>query len=366
MMEIKAAVVREKSGPFLIENVTLEEPRDEEILVRTAGSGVCHTDLVARDQYMPAPLPAVLGHEGSGVVEKVGSRVKKVVPGDHVVLSFVTCGTCPACVCGVPGHCLNFGPSNFLTGARPDGSLTMSKKEEPIHGSFFGQSSFATHILANEANVVKVPKDVPVEMLGPLGCGIQTGAGGVLNSLKPEAGSSIAVFGVGSVGLSAILAAAACGCTMIVAVDVNDERLKTAGEFGATHLINSGKSDPVTEIQKITGPGIEYSLECTGIPAVFRQAVDSIMIGGVCGLIGVAPFGAEVSLDMQNILNGRTIMGIVEGDSVPEIFIPKLIDLYKHGKFPFDRMIKYYPFEKINEAVEDSEKGRTLKAVLRF
>jgi aryl-alcohol dehydrogenase len=363
-MKIKAAVVREKSGPFEIEEIDLDDPRETEVLVRIVGAGLCHTDLVARNQYMPVPFPAVFGHEGAGVVERVGSQVKKLVPGDHVVLSYNTCGVCPSCVNGVPAHCLDFLRSNIAM-TRLDGTPTMSKNGETIHGAFFGQSSFASHVVASERNVVKVRKDVPLEILGPLGCGFQTGAGGVINSLHPKAGSSIAIFGVGSVGLSAVMAAAACGCTTIVAVDVNDERLKTAQEFGATHVINSGTVDPVAEIQRITGPGIEYSLECTGIPPVLRQAFDSLAIGGVCGLIGVAPFGAEVNMDMQNILNGRTLKGIVEGDSNPDIFIPQLIELHMRGRFPFDRMITFYPFDQINQAAEDSEKGRTLKAILR-
>jgi len=363
-MKITAAVVREKSGPFRIEEVDLEEPSDDEVLIRIVAVGLCHTDLVARDQYLPFPLPAVLGHEGAGIVEKVGSRVTKVTPGDHVVLSYLTCGTCPACTKGIPGHCLDFLRANFA-GTRFDGTPTMKKGGEVIHSAFFGQSSFASHALANARNVVKVRQDVPLEILGPLGCGFQTGAGGVINTLHPKAGSSIAIFGVGSVGLSAVMAAYACGCTTIIAVDTNAARLKTAQEFGATHIIDPAKVDPVAEIQNITGPGAEYALECTGIPKVFRQTVDSIRIGGECGLIGVAPFGSEVSLDMQNILNGRTIKGVVEGDSVPDIFIPQLIELNRLGRLPFDKMIKFYPMDQINQAAEDSEKGKTLKAVLR-
>jgi len=363
-MKIKAAVVREKSGPFKIEEIELDEPRDDEVLVLIVGSGLCHTDLVGRDQYLPVPLPAVFGHEGSGVVEKVGTRVTKVKPGDHVVMSYLSCGACVSCKKGASTYCLDFLKSNF-TGARVDGSPTMRKNGETIHGAFFSQSSFASYALATERNVVKVRKDVPLEILGPLGCGFQTGAGGVVNSLHPRAGSSIAVFGAGSVGQSAILAAVACGCTTIVAVDINAERLKIAQEFGATHTINPDKTDPIEEIQKITGTGVEYSLECTGIPKVFRQAVDALTLTGVCGLIGVAPLGTEVSLDMQNILNGRTVRGIVEGDSIPDIFVPQMIELYKQGRFPIDRMIKFYPLDQIDIAAEDSEKGKVLKPVLR-
>lgn len=363
-MKIKAAVVREKAGPFLIEEIELDEPRDNEVLVRIVSSGLCHTDLVARMQFLPIPLPGVFGHEGAGVVEKVGSRVTKVKPGDHVATSYMSCGECPACKTAMPGWCTEFQRLNF-GGRRADGTTTMKKDGQTIYGSFFGQSTFASHALVTERNLVKVDKEVPLEILCPLGCGIQTGAGGVINTLKAGPGSSIAIFGIGSVGLSAIMAALVSGSTMIIGVDVMEERLKLAKEFGATHTINSSKVDPVEEIRKLTGGGIQFTLECTGIPKVFRQAVDALMMGGTSGLIGVAPNGVDVSLEMQQILNGRTIKGIVEGDCVSDIFIPQLIELYKQGRFPFDRLLKFYSLEQINEAVEDTEKGRALKAVLR-
>lgn len=363
-MNIKAAVVREAGGPFLIEDIELEEPRADEVLVKIVSSGLCHTDLVARMQYIPFPLPGVMGHEGAGIVEKVGSHVKKVKVGDHVATSFTSCGICPSCRQGIPTWCPDFKRLNF-GGRRADGSTTMKKGDEIIYGCFFGQSTFATHSLVSERCVVKVPADVPLEILSPMGCGIQTGAGGVINSLHPKPGSSIVIFGIGSVGLSAIMAASVCGCTQIIGVDVVESRLELSKEFGVTHTINSSSQDAVEEIRKITGGGVAYSLECTGIPAVFRQSVDCLMMGGVCGLIGVAPVGVEVNLEMQTVLDGRTIKGIVEGDCLPDIFIPQLIDLYKQGKFPFDKLIKFYALDQIAEAVEDSEKGKTLKAVLK-
>jgi aryl-alcohol dehydrogenase len=363
-MKIKAAVVREKAGPFVIEEVELDEPKADEVLVRIVSSGLCHTDLVARMQYLPIPLPGVFGHEGAGIVEKVGSQVTKVKPGDHVATSFMSCGVCTNCKKGRPAWCSEFRRLNF-GGRRADGSTTMKKNGQTIYGSFFGQSTFASHALVNERNTIRVQSDVPLEILSPMGCGIQTGAGGVINTLKAQPGSSIAVFGIGSVGLSAIMAAAVSGCTRIIGIDVVDERLKLAKEFGATDIINSSKVNPVEEIQKLTGSGIEYTLECTGIPKVFRQAVDSLMMGGTCGLIGVAPVGVEVNLEMQTVLDGRTIKGVVEGDCIPDIFIPQLIELYKKGRFPFDRLLKFYSLEQINEAAEDSEKGKTLKAVLK-
>jgi aryl-alcohol dehydrogenase len=362
-MKIRAAVVRVKSGPFVIEDVDIDQPKENEVLVRVVGTGVCHTDLLARDQQLPVPLPGVFGHEGSGVVERVGSRVTKVQVGDSVVMSYMTCGTCPPCIQGKISHCHNSARLNFA-GSRQDGSLTLKKGSETIHGSFFNQSSFATYALAAERNTVKVRKDVPLELLGPLGCSIQTGAGSVINFLKPPIGSSLAVFGAGSVGQSAILAAVVTGCSTIIVVDVQPSRLQLAKELGATHTIHAGEQSPVEEIRRITGIGADYSLECVGMPQVLRQAVDCLCIGGTCGLIGVAGPGVDVPLEMFHLLYGRTVKGIIEGDSNPDIFIPQLIELYKHERFPFNKMIKMYSLEQLNQAVEDSEKGRITKAIV--
>jgi len=217
-MEIKAAVVSETSGDFNIEQLDLSEPNDDEVLVRIVGVGICHTDLAARDMHLPIPPPpSVFGHEGAGVVEEVGTRVTKVKPGDHVVLAWDYCGACTACKAGKELYCLNFFLHNFH-GARPDGTTTLRKGDQIIHGSFFCQSSFADFALANERNVVKVREDLPLEVLAPMGCGVMTGAGAVMNSLQPRPGASIAVFGAGNVGLSAVLAAVVCGCTTIIAV----------------------------------------------------------------------------------------------------------------------------------------------------
>jgi aryl-alcohol dehydrogenase len=363
-MEMQGAVIYEPSGKFSIEKLTIEDPRDTEVLVRIVATGICHTDLAGRDQHIPVPLPSVFGHEGAGVVEKVGPRVTKVAPGDHVALSWTCCGICPSCKSGNDPYCVNFLPLNF-GGARPDGSTTLKKGDQVIHGNFFGQSSFAELALADERNVVKVPEDIPVEILGPLGCGIQTGAGAVMNSLRPKPGSAIAVFGIGPVGISAVLAALVCGCTTVIAVDIHEGRLEKALELGATHTVNASKVDPVETILEITGGGPEFSLECVGNPAVLRQAVDCLPLLGVCGLLGVVPPGTEVALDMDKIMNGRTVKGIIEGDAIPDLFIPKLIDLYRQGRFPFDKMITFYPFADIEKAVEDMEKGRVIKPVLR-
>ena len=364
-MQIRAAVATAKSEPFVVQTLELDEPQPDEVLVRVVASGVCHTDLVVRDQYYPTPLPAVLGHEGAGIVERVGERVTRVQPGDHVVMSYLTCGDCLACREGRPGQCPDLFALNF-GGARADRSQALRQDGQTLSSHFFGQSSFGTYALANENNVVKVPRDVPLDILGPLGCGIQTGAGGVMNSLHPRAGTSIAVFGAGSVGLSAVMAARVVGCTTIIAVDTKPNRLELARELGATHAVNAAETNAVEAIQSITAGGVNYSLETTAVPAVFRQAVDALQLRGVCGLIGAAPLGTEASFDMNTILFGRTITGIIEGDSVPDVFIPRLIELYRQGRFPFDRLIRFYALDEINQAAEDSLAGVTLKPVLRM
>lgn len=365
MFETTAAVVREKGGPFTVERVRLEEPRDNEVLVRISGVGMCHTDLVVRDQYFPTPLPAVLGHEGSGIVEKVGKGVSKVKPGDHVVMSYASCGICTNCQQGHYGYCLDLYGRNF-SGGRPDGSSPCCDAQgERLSAYFFAQSSFAEHAIATERNVVKIPDDVPVELMGPLGCGIQTGAGAVLNALKPEGGSSIAIFGAGSVGLAAVMAARVAGCATIIAVDLNPSRLELALELGATLAINPNEGDVVAAIQSATGgEGVQYSLECTGLPTVVRQAVDCLRLTGTCGIMGVSPLGTEISLDMNSVMFGRTVRGIIEGDSVPDIFIPRLIELWRQERFPFDKLVRYFPLSEIDEAAHRSERGEVLKAVL--
>jgi aryl-alcohol dehydrogenase len=365
-MEIKAAVVSETSGDFRVERLELCDPYDDEVVVRVVSVGICHTDLAARDGHLPIPPPpSVFGHEGAGIVEKVGARVTKVRPGDHVVLAWDYCGVCSACKAGKELYCLNFFLHNFH-GARPDGTTTLRKGDQVIHGSFFCQSSFSDFALANERNVVKVREDVPLEVLAPMGCGVMTGAGAVMNSLQPGPGASIAIFGVGPVGMSAVLGAVTCGCTTIIGVDIRPGRLEMAKELGATHTVNASEADPVEAIRDLTGGGAEYSLECVGNPRVLRQAVDVLPRLGVCGLLGVVPPGTEVSLDMDLLMNGRTVTGILGGDAIADLFIPRLIELYRQGRFPFDRMITFYPFDEINQAVEDMEKGRVIKPVLRL
>jgi aryl-alcohol dehydrogenase len=335
--------------------------------VRIVATGMCHTDMVARDKVYDVPHPIVLGHEGAGVVEQVGEDVRKVAPGDPVVLTYMWCGHCRPCYLGKVYYCENVYPLCF-GGARLDKSTaTRDGKGNKVHDHFFGQSSFGTLALANERNVVKVPKEAPLERLGPLGCGIQTGAGAVMNALRVRPGTSVAVFGAGAVGLSAVMAARICGATTIIAADVVPSRLETAKELGATHVVNSEQTDPVEAIKAITHGGADFSLEATGIPAVLRQAIDSIGVLGRCGIVGAARLGAEAGFDVNDVMiPGKKIQGILQGESVPDIFIPQLIDLHMQGRFPYDRLIKFYRLEDINQAAADSEKGETVKPVIRM
>lgn len=364
-MLTKAAITKGQGEPFHIDTVRIDEPKPGEVLVRIVAAGICHTDLIVRDQYYPVPLPAVLGHEGSGIVEKVGDGVTSVEPGDHVVLSFSSCGSCTSCRTGRPYACESFYDLNFA-GAMGDGTCRIHTEDGEDVSNFFGQSSFAYYSVASERNVVKVPKDVPLEILGPLGCGIQTGSGAVLNKLKPTLGSSIVIFGCGSVGLSAVMAAAVANCGTIIAVDVQDSRLSMAKELGATHTINPKNANTVEEIQKITGKGANYSIETTSRPEVLRQAVDCLATLGTTVIIGAPALGTEVALDVNTILFEKNVTGLLLGSSIPQIFIPQLIELYKQGKFPFDKLITFYSLEEINQAAHDSETGVTIKPVVKI
>ncbi|UTI62659.1 NAD(P)-dependent alcohol dehydrogenase [Paraconexibacter antarcticus] len=360
-MKITAAVVRETGAPFQLEELELDAPQAGEVLVAIRAVGVCHTDIAIQKQWLPVPLPLVLGHEGAGIVEAVGDGVTKVRAGDKVALSFGSCGGCPTCSAGRPAYCFEFSARN-VSGGRPDGTNAL----HDVNGNFFSQSSFATHAIATERNTVKLPDDADLTLVGPLGCGIQTGAGTVLNRLKPAAGQTIAIFGVGAVGLSAVMGAKVAGCGTIIAVDLVDARLDLAKELGATHVVNAGQvDDVVAEIMGITQVGVDFSVETTAVERVAEQAVSCLTFLGTAAMLGLGPAGTRVNVDMTELLiPGRTITGVVEGDSDPDVFIPQLVALHAEGKFPYDRLITTYPFADINRAVEDVESGAATKAVL--
>ncbi len=365
-----AAVTRGIDEPFKLEDIRIDEPRPHEVLVRIIAVGMCHTDLAVRAGHTPFPLPAVLGHEGAGIVERVGHAVTGVTANDPVVISFDSCGTCRACETGRPVQCIHWAALNLLGGSRLDGSPTMTSAcahaDQPLHGCFFGQSSFATLALATERNVVKVPPVAPLELLAPLGCGVQTGAGAILNVLKPSPGSTVAVFGGGAVGLSAALAAQLTGATRIVVVDIAPSRLALACELGVTDVIDARVDDPVRSIFDLTsGTGAEYTLETSGMTQVLRQAVDALAVDGYCGVLGAPPSGSEASFDVPQMLaRNPHIVGINQGASVPRQFIPALIELHLQGRLPFERFVSTFPFADIEQAAQAALAGEVVKPVL--
>lgn len=362
-MKITAAVTHSQGEDFKIEEVELAEPKANEVLIKVVASGVCHTDAVARDLGL-SPFPAVLGHEGSGIVEKVGEGVRTIQPGDHVVLSYASCGHCENCLTGHPSVCVEFNVLNF-DGKMEDNTHRLSQHNHEL-STFFGQSSFGTYAIANERNVVKVDKDVDLTILGPLGCGIQTGSGTVLNKLQPEFGSSIAIYGTGAVGLSAIMGAKITGCKHIIAVDIHESRLELAKELGATHVINSKNvDDVVAEIKNITNGGSHYGIDTTGVPVVIRQALRSLRPLGTLAVVGVTP-EMTINVHEEIMAEGKSMVGVIEGDSVPQLFIPLLVEYYKNGMFPFDKLVKLYDFADINQAFEDSKNGLSIKPIVKM
>ena len=351
-----AAVLREQGGAFALEEVEVDAPRAGEVLVRIAGVGICHTDLAAADGALGLPLPIVLGHEGAGTVEAVGPGVTAVAPGDGVVLTYDHCGVCPRCAAGHPAYCERFAVLN-ASGARADGSTTLSGADGPVHGSFCGQSSFAALALAGERNAVPVSSDAPLELLGPLGCSVQTGAGAVLEVLGARPGQSVAVVGLGAVGLSAVMAAGVAGCDPIVAIDPDARRRELAEELGATHALDATQR-PHT--------GVDLSVDAVGSQEALTAALRALAAPGHCATVGWRGPRNPLTVDQGHLLQGRSLTGVIEGDTVPGRFIPRLLELHAAGRFPFERLVQAFPFDRIGEAVDAARAGRVVKPVLVF
>jgi aryl-alcohol dehydrogenase len=366
-MQITAAVAREPHADLVIEQLELDDLRPNEVRVRMVASGVCHTDAIVRDQVYPTPLPAVLGHEGAGVVEAVGSAVTSVDPGDHVLLAAAYCGSCDRCRAGQMAYCENLFAADF-GGRRTDGSTAFSKDGEVISSHFFGQSSFSTYSNVIEESVVKIDKDVPLEIVAPLGCGIQTGAGTVLNELKPGLNSTLVVLGTGAVGSGAIMAGRVAGCRKVIAVDIHPARLELAKELGATDTINTTEVNLTDEIMRLTdGKGADYVVDTTARPELLRQGAEALGLRGTLALVGAAAPGTEVSFEIGlSLVKGWTFKTVIQGSSVPQVFIPRLIQLWQNGQFPFEKLIKHYTLSEINQAFDDSADGSTIKPVVCF
>jgi aryl-alcohol dehydrogenase len=365
---IRGAVQREIGAAPVLEELTIEDPREGEVLIQLAAVGVCHTDMVMRDGSVPIPLPVILGHEGAGIVRKIGPGVSQLSEGDHVVLSFASCGQCPSCRDHDPAYCHAWFPLNF-GGGRPDGSTAIRDRSgTPVHSHIFGQSSFATHAVVPARNAVKVPADLPLELLGPLGCGIQTGAGTILNVLKPSPDASLAVIGTGAVGLSAIMAAKMVGVSTILALDLNLDRIHLACQLGATHGFKADEAE-VLDHAKAAGAefGLDYIIDTTGIPDVCNASIRALAPRGQLALVGAYPPGVAIEAEASFLMSGgRTIRGVVEGGADPQTFIPELIAHYRAGKFPFDRLVQFFDFEDIADAIAAGESGKVVKPIVRM
>jgi len=365
MPAVTAAVSRSDNQQFSVEKLSLEDPRADEVLVQFTAAGICHTDLEAAAGHLPTPLPVVAGHEGAGIVRAVGSDVTGFRPGDRVLASFSWCGVCRNCLRGQPAYCPGHFPLNF--GAqRADGTVGLRDGAgEPVRDHFFGQSSFASLSLCRPSSLIHVPETaLPDHVLAPLGCGIITGAGAVWNSLRVTPGSTIAVFGAGAVGLSAVMAAAVAGAGRIIVSDPVASRRELAGRLGATDLLDASTGSVVAQIQELTGLGVDYSVESTGIPQVMSDAVAALAPLGSAAILGVAPPDADLQTNAFDLLSGRTVTGSIVGHQAPAVLIPRVLELNRLGRFPVELLVSTYPLGEINTAVADVRSGAAVKAVL--
>jgi aryl-alcohol dehydrogenase len=368
-MKIRAAVAWEAGAKLSVEEFSLDDPRDDEILVAVEATGVCHTDESSRLGLLPVVYPIILGHEGSGTVEATGKDVTRVKPGDKVLFTPDYCGACAQCGLGHPPYCEQVVPVTFI-GTRPDGSPRAHAADgRPVRASFFGQSSFATHSLVTERNIVPVPHDAPLHYLAGFTCGVQTGAGVMLNAIGVTPHQTVAVFGTGAVGLAAVMAAHASGAREIVAVDRVRHRLDLALELGATQAVDTtgagDLADVTAQVVAATGKGADAILDTTGNPQVILAAVNSAAKHGTISVITSS--GQDVTIPPGALLlTGRTLRGTMGGHINPTVFIPRLLDLHARGRFPVDRLVKNYPFAEVSTAIADSLSGAAIKPVLTF
>ena len=367
-MKARAAVLFEVGKGLQIHEVDVHPPRPGEVLVRMAAGGVCHSDLHAMTGHLVAALPAILGHEGAGVVADVGPGVTTVKAGDHVIpLWRLSCGVCEYCTDGRPALC-NAGMQIRLTGRLLDGTTRFTLDGREIK-HFAGASTFSEYTVLPEASVLKIPDDLSLDRAALLGCAVITGVGAAINCARVKPGSSVVVFGAGGVGLNAIQGAAIGGAEKIIAVDLLDRKLEFARQFGATHTVNGGKGDPVEQVRALTGGrGVDYAFEVIGLPQTMRQAYDCLGKRGMCVVVGVTPMAAEVAVPVMTLVfEERVLTGSVYGSSRPRTDIPKLIDLYRAGKLKLDELLtRRYPFAEINEAYAALERGEVARSVVTF
>lgn len=363
---MKAAILYEPKQPLRVEDVELDEPRDGEVLVRVEAAGVCHSDYHFMNGDLPIGMPCVLGHEGAGIVERVGRGVTTVKPGDHVVLLFrPNCGHCEYCSQGRPALC--WMAAQFRnTGHMLDGTSRLHRNGSEIK-HFLGVSCFAERTVVPEQGVVPVPEDVPMEVAALTGCAVMTGVGAVMNTARVNPGASVLVVGAGGVGLNCVMGAVLAGAQPIIVADLVDSKLETAMDFGATHAVNAKTHDLVEGVRELTGgQGVDFSFEAIGNTRATRQAFDALRLGGTAVVVGIAPYGSETSINAGELVyQEKTLRGSYYGSTRPQADIPRLLQLYKAGKLPIDRLItRRYPLEQVNQAYEALLAGEVSRSVL--
>jgi len=360
---MKAAVFHGPKLPLSIEEVELDKPQDREVLIKTVASGVCHSDLHFVDGFYPYPAPAVLGHEAAGIIEEVGKQVTYVKPGDHVICCLsVFCGNCEQCMSGHPNRCSN----KAATQRNPQDKPRISQKGKPIN-QFLDISSYCEKMLLHENAVVKIREDLPLDRAALIGCGVTTGVGAVLNTAKIEPGSTVAVFGAGGVGLAAIQGARIAGARKIIAVDMFEGKLAMARRLGATDTVDASNSDPVDEIRKLTGGGVDYSFEAIGLKKTAEQAFNSLKAGGTATVIGMIPVGQKVEIDGYMFLTERKLQGSNMGSNRFRIDMPRYLDFYLQGRLNLDDMIsRRGKLEDVNDAFRAMKAGEVARTVLMF
>ncbi len=360
---MKAAVFHGPKMPLSIEDVELDKPQDREVLIKTVASGVCHSDLHFVDGFYPYPAPAVLGHEAAGIIEEVGKQVTYVKPGDHVICCLsVFCGNCEQCMSGHPNRCSN----KAATQRNPQDKPRISQKGKAVN-QFLDISSYCEKMLLHENAVVKIREDLPLDRAALIGCGVTTGVGAVLNTARIEPGSTVAVFGAGGVGLAAIQGARIAGARKIIAVDMFEGKLAMARRLGATDTVDASASDPVDEIRKMTGGGVDYSFEAIGLKKVAEQAFNALKAGGTATVIGMIPVGQKVEIDGYMFLTERKLQGSNMGSNRFRIDMPRYIDFYMQGRLNLDDMISQRrKLEDVNDAFRAMKAGEVARTVLMF
>ncbi len=362
---MRAAVLYEPGKPLVVEEVDLEAPRQGEVLVKISATGVCHSDLHYIKGDLQCPLPVVLGHEAAGVVEAVGPGVDLVHPGDHVVLLFApACGHCRYCDAGRPHLC---EMRARVRGRMPDGTTRLRVHGEELN-HFTCVSSWAEQAVVPASGVLAISKEVPLSVAALLGCAVTTGVGAVVNAARVVPGSSVAVFGLGGVGMNVVQGARLAGAVMIIGVDLLDHRLEAARRFGATHTINARRDDPVKAILDLTGGGADYAFEVIGRAAVVRQAVDSVARGGTAVVVGLPPASEDLTLPgTPFVLSEKTLRACFYGSAHLRFEIPRLLALYHAGLLMLDELLTAaFPLERVNEAVEALDRGDGLRNILQM